>query len=126
MKHRKSSSHRKFHSLPKLRFDEITLTSFAGLLLYYQLFKRIALKQHLRNCFRHLPGKPTFGAAVILLQLIIHVLLGYRQLRHQAYYQNDYTGKREPHIGEPGCQQHYPSAHVATRDGSRATTPPVA
>ncbi len=94
MKHRKSSVHRKFHSLPELRFEEIPLTSFSGLLLYQQLFKCLDFKRDLRNCFQHLPGKPSFGAHVIFLQLIIHVLLGFRQLRHQAYYQNDPMVKR--------------------------------
>ncbi len=94
MKHSKSSIHRKFHSLPDIRFEEITLTSFSGLLLYQQLFKCLDFKRHLRTCFQHLPGKPSFGAHVIFLQLIIHVLLGFRQLRHQAYYQNDPLVKR--------------------------------
>lgn len=94
MKHRKSSIHRKFHSLPKLRFKEIALTSFAGLILYQKLFKRIDLKSKLRQCFQHLKVNPTYGAPVVFLQLIIHVLLGFRQLRHQAYYQDDPMVKR--------------------------------
>lgn len=94
MKHAKSSIHRKFHSLPKLCFEEVYLTSFAGLILYHQLFKRIDLKRQLRKCFQHLPGSPTYGAPVIFLQLIIHVLLGLRQLRHQEYYQDDPMVKR--------------------------------
>lgn len=89
MKPSKSDVCRKFHSTPKLRFEEHTLTSYAGLVFYFRLFVRLNLKDRLRRCFRHLPGKPVFPASLVFLQLIVHTLLGYRTLRQQAYYRHD-------------------------------------
>lgn len=94
MKPTKSSVLRKFHSVPDVRFEEQTLTSFSGLLLYQRLFARLDLKARLRRCFSHLPGKPVFGTMVVFLQLVLHVLLGYRQLRQQQYYRDDPLVKR--------------------------------
>ena len=47
------------------------------------------MKKRLRGCFRHLGVSPIFGHARIVLLLIVHMLLGYRELRHLRYYQND-------------------------------------
>ena len=41
------------------------------------------------GCFRHLGVKPIFGPARIVMLLIIHLLLGYRELRQLRYYEDD-------------------------------------
>lgn len=94
MKPTKSDLRRKFHSIPEVQFEEQTLTSFSGLLLYQLLFSKLNFKKHLRQCFRHLPGKPQFGPMIVFLQLVLHSLLGYRQLRQQEFYRDDPLVKR--------------------------------
>ena len=89
MKSSRAAVHRKTHALPQLRFEEQQLTSFSGLVLIQQLFTRLELKQRLRDCFQHLPTSPIFGWPRIVLLLIVHALLGYRDLRHIRYYHDD-------------------------------------
>ena len=40
------------HALPKLRFEEQQLTSFAGLIVVQSLFARLNLPERLRQCLR--------------------------------------------------------------------------
>ena len=89
MKASRATVHRKTHALPELRSEEQQLTSFSGLVLIQQLFTHLELKQRLRDCFRHLTTSPIFGWPSIVLLLIVHALLGYRDLRHIRYYHDD-------------------------------------
>jgi hypothetical protein len=89
MKSSKARIFRKSSCLPDLRFEDQKLTSFAGLVLFQPLFKRLQLRAKLARCFRHLNGNPTYGQGVIVMLLIVHLLLGYRQLRDLRYYQDD-------------------------------------
>lgn len=89
MKVSRAAVHRKTHALPELRFEDQQLTSFSGLVLIQQLFTHLNLKQQLRDCFRHLKTHPIFGWPTIVLLLIVHALLGYRDLRHMQYYHDD-------------------------------------
>lgn len=89
MKLSRAAVHRKTYALPELRFEEQQLTSFSGLVLIQQLFTHLELKQRLRDCFRHLTSTPIFGWPSIVLLLIVHALLGYRDLRHIQYYHDD-------------------------------------
>ena len=70
----------KAHAIPELRFENQSLTSFAGRVLFQPFFSIIDLKARLRRCFRHLRGT-VFGRATIFHQRIVHLLLGYRELR---------------------------------------------
>jgi hypothetical protein len=75
--------------MPKLKFENQSLTSFAGLVLFIQFFTTVELKARLRGCFRHLaPGK-IFSRSTIFLQLVVHLLLGFRELRDCQAYRND-------------------------------------
>ena len=94
MKHRRSDITCKAHRIPQLRFESQSLTSFPGLVVFQQFFARIDLKNRLGSCFRHLAGGKVFGRATIFVQLIIHMLLGYRELRDSCYYHNDPLVKR--------------------------------
>ena len=89
MKSSKSTVRRKTHALPLLRFEDQKLTSFSGLVIFQRLFEHLRLKKRLRSCFRHLKVSPIFGHASIVLLLVVHMLLGYRELRHLRYYQQD-------------------------------------
>jgi hypothetical protein len=82
------------HKIPEIRFEEQRLTSFAGLVVFQGLFKELAIKQKLQNCFSHLKVSPIFGHHLIALCLIVHLLLGYRKLRDMDYYRDDPMVKR--------------------------------
>lgn len=92
MKHSRSDVRSKVNSLPVVKFEEHaqTLTSFSGLVLIQKLFACLSLKQLLRECFRSKAnGTKVFDRAIVFLQLIVHFLLGYRELSHCRYYQDD-------------------------------------
>jgi len=89
MKISRSNVHCKTHTIPALRFEEQQLTSFSGLILFQRLFGVLSLKQRLRNCFRHVKVTPIFGYSKIVMLLVVHLLLGYRELRAIRYYEED-------------------------------------
>jgi len=72
-----------------LKFESQTLTSFAGLVIFQKFFGAIGLKTRLYSCFRHLNGGKVFDRSTVFYQLIIHLLLGFRELRDCRYYQDD-------------------------------------
>ena len=94
MKFSRSEIHRKTHRIPSLRFEDQQLTSFSGLVLFQGLFARLGLLDRLRQCFRHLGVSPIFGYAKCVLLLVVHLLLGYRELRDMRYYADDPLVKR--------------------------------
>jgi len=94
MKYSRSETHCKTHSIPVLRFEDQRLTSFSGLVILQALVCRLQLKERLRACFRHLQVHSIFGHATIVLQLVLHVLMGYRELRDSRYYRDDPLVKR--------------------------------
>jgi len=81
--------HRKTYKLPALSFEDQQLTSFSGLVIFQALFTRLQLKRRLSGCFQHLHVTPIFGHGVMVLLLVVHLLLGYRELRDIRYYQDD-------------------------------------
>ena len=87
MKLSRNAVRRKSHAIPTLRFEQQRLTSFSGLLLFQALFTRLDLKRRLRACFE--TGGAIYPRAAIVLSLIVHLLLGYRQLRDARYYRDD-------------------------------------
>lgn len=89
MKHSKKDTLHKTQHIPTLRFEEQTLTSFAGLVVFQKLFAALRLRERLRACFRHSTVTPMFGPARIMLVLIVHCLLGYRCLRELRFYRDD-------------------------------------
>ena len=94
MKHRRAATHRKLHKLPALRFEHQTLTSFARQVLVQALLSRLQLKEHLRTCFTQSGVAPIFGHHYVALLLIVHLLLGYRELRDARCYRDDPLLKR--------------------------------
>ena len=94
MKFSRSAVHRTIHAIPPLRFEDQQLTSFSGLIVFQMLFIRLQFTERLRRCFRHLSVGPIFGHAKIVLLLVVHMLLGYRELRDIRYYCDDPLVKR--------------------------------
>lgn len=89
MKSSRSAIQHKTHALPVLRFEDQQLTSFSGLIVFQKLFEQMDLKSRLRECFRHWTVTPIFGPWRVVLLLVVHLLLGYRELRHLKYYADD-------------------------------------
>ena len=89
MKSSKAQIQAKFHKIPMIRFEHQRLTSFSGLLIFQVLFKRIKLKQRLKECFRHLKVTPIFGRHLVVMLLIVHLIIGFRRLRDVDYYRDD-------------------------------------
>ena len=89
MKRSRKSVRTKAAAIPELRFEDHRLTSFAGLVVIQKFFQLISLKTRLQKCFRHLSQGKIFDRTTIFLQLIIHVLLGFRELRDAAHYHDD-------------------------------------
>jgi len=94
MKLRRSDVRRQAHAVPLLKFENQSLTSFSGLVLFQQLFAVLNLSARLRTCFRHLAAGKVFGPATIFLQLVVHLLLGFRELRDSRAYRDDPLVKR--------------------------------
>ena len=84
----------KARAISELRFEEQTLTSFSGLVIFQKFFLQFGLKERLRRCFSHLKVSPIYAHHVLVMLLVVHLLLGYRQLRDSRYYQNDEMVKR--------------------------------
>jgi hypothetical protein len=64
------------------------------LVLLQKLFAALRLRERLRACFAHLGVAPIFGHHVVVLLLVVHLLLGYRQLRETRFYRHDPMVKR--------------------------------
>ena len=94
MKYSRKSVERKAHAVPKIRFEHQQLTSFAGLVLVQPFLAAIDFKASLARCFRHVRAGKVYERATVFLQLIIHLLLGYRDLRENSYYRDDPMVKR--------------------------------
>ena len=94
MKHSKKNVESKAYAVPEIRFEHQSLTSFAGLVVLQSFFTDMAVKTGLARCFAHVrPGK-VYSRATVFLQLIVHLLLGYRDLRDSSYYRDDPMVKR--------------------------------
>ena len=80
---------RRVYSIPEIRFEDQRLSSYAGMVVIQELFKRLQLRGRLRSCFLHLKSSAVVGLHVITLLLIVHLMLGYRRLREMERYKED-------------------------------------
>ena len=94
MKYSKSDVQSKVHAFPELKFENQTLISFAGLVIFQKFFATIALRKKLSGCFAHLNKRKIFNRTTLFMQLIVHLLLGFRELKDCRYYCDDPLVKR--------------------------------
>jgi len=99
MKHSAQTVLRTYRCMPTLAFEHQRLTSFAGMILFWQLFKNLQLLPRLEACFEHLRRSSIFTYGRIVLLLIVHVLAGYRRLRDIRFYKHDPLIKRVLGLG---------------------------
>lgn len=91
MKCSRSQVRCKAQAIPEIKFEEhnTTLTSFAGLALIQRFFAALGLRNRIRTCFAAYRDHKVYDRATLFLQLIVHLLLGYRELRDVRYYADD-------------------------------------
>jgi hypothetical protein len=89
MKYSRAQVQSTAHSIPEIRFEDQSITSFSGLVLHQVLFQSIGLNDKLRACVRHLASSSSYSLWRIVLILIVHLSLGWRRLRDLDYYRDD-------------------------------------
>ena len=94
MKYSRSDVRRKAYKIPELKFEQQSLTSFGGLVMFQELFSRLDFKGKVSRCFGEVTGSKIFSYGTICVQLVIHILLGYRELRDSYFYRDDPLVKR--------------------------------
>lgn len=75
--------------IPRLRFQGQRLSAFSGLVIFQALISSLDLRERLRRCFRHLKVAHVYSPATIVLGLVVHILMGFRELRDVKFYRND-------------------------------------
>ena len=71
-----------------LRFEDQRLTSYSGMVLFLALFRRLDLKGRLLRALGRVSGT-AYGLHLLFLQLVVHLLTGFRRLRERDYYADD-------------------------------------
>ncbi len=89
MKYSRSQVQSSAHSIPEIRFEDQSLTSFSGLVIFQTLFGVLNLRDRLKACVRHLKSSASYKPEKILLMLIVHHILGWSRLRDLDYYRDD-------------------------------------
>lgn len=96
MNYKQSDVYRKYRQINQIQFEteNQTYSSFAGLVVFQKLFAHLNLKAKLKACF----GTNLFQGVIqhhsVMMMLIVHILLGYRELRDQRFYADDPMVKR--------------------------------
>jgi hypothetical protein len=80
---------RKAHAQVDLRFESHQLTSFGGLIILQEFFSALGLIDRLRNVFYRRQSGKVYRPHKLFLQLVVHLLLGFRSLRDVCCYQED-------------------------------------
>lgn len=76
-------------SLPEIRFEKQTLTSFAGIVVFQRILQVLRFKERFRKSFSHLRMRSVYGPNTLFMVLVVHLLLGWRRLRDMDYYRFD-------------------------------------
>ena len=89
MKRSRKDVVRKATKIPRLKFEHHRLTSFAGLVVFQRLFHVLQLRKRFSRCLDGQGTGKAFPTARLFLQLIVHLLIGFRELRHADCYRDD-------------------------------------
>lgn len=92
MKFSRKKVNRKAHARVQLQFESNRsnrLTSFGGLVVIQEFFSNLGLVDRLRTVFHGRQAGKVYRPHKLFLQLIIHLLLGFRSLRDVACYEQD-------------------------------------
>jgi len=93
---KQSDIYRKYRQINNINFEteNQTYSSFSGLVVFQKLFINLGLKAKLKLCFKNNLLQGVIQYHSIMLMLIVHILLGYRELRDQRFYADDPMVKR--------------------------------
>jgi len=96
MNYKQSDIYSKYQQINNIQFEteNQTYSSFSGLVVFQKLFVNLGLKTKLKACFKNNNLQGVIHYHSIMLMLIIHILLGYRELRDQRFYADDPMVKR--------------------------------
>jgi len=96
MNYKLSDLYRKYRQINKIEFEteNQAYSSFSGLVVFQKLFAHLNLKAKLKICFKDNPLQGAIQHHSIMMMLIIHILLGYRELRDSRFYADDPMVKR--------------------------------
>lgn len=89
MKYSRKQVNCKAHADTNLRFESHQLTSFGGLIVLQEFFAGLRLMDRLKDVFHRRQTGKIYRPQKLFLQLIIHLLLGFRGLRDVVCYQED-------------------------------------
>lgn len=89
MKFSRKDANCKSHARPQLRFESHQLTAFGGVVVLQELFSQLNLLEQLRTVFHRRQAGKIYRPQKLFLQLVLHLLLGFRSLRDVACYQDD-------------------------------------
>ena len=79
----------KGHARPTLRFESHQLTAFGGIVVLQDLFGKLNVMDRLKDVFHRRQAGKIYRPQKLFLQLILHLLLGFRSLRDVTCYQDD-------------------------------------
>lgn len=82
------------HGRPEVRFESHQLTSFGGLIVLQELFASLGLMDRLRIVFHRRQVGKIYRPQKLFLQLILHLVMGFRSLRDADCYRDDPLVKR--------------------------------
>jgi hypothetical protein len=89
MKSSRAETHSRVHSIPDIRYEDQSLTSCSGLVLFQVLFQQLRIKDRLRRCLHRRRSQRVYGLGTVFMLLVVHIILGYRRLRDLVYYHDD-------------------------------------
>ena len=81
MKFSRRQANCKAHARPILRCETHQLTAFSGIVVLQELFGELNLMDRLKDVFHSRQAGKIFRPQKLFLQLILHLLLGFRSLR---------------------------------------------
>lgn len=91
MKIPKNSINARARTIPELKFEDQSLTSFAGLVVFQKLFQDLDLSRRLKASCHQLDRnrKHFYNYGKVLECMVVHLLLGFRKLRDMEFYRDD-------------------------------------
>lgn len=89
MKCSRKDANWKGYARTRIRFETHELTSFGGLVVLQEFFTKLNLVDRLRGVFHGRQADKVYRPQKLFLQLIVHLLLGFRSLRDVVCYQED-------------------------------------
>jgi hypothetical protein len=77
-------------AIPSVKFEANSqMTSFGGLVIFQALFQQLDLWKRLQECCSHLAPNGYYSHALVLRLLVVHLLLGFKNLQDSAFYRSD-------------------------------------